>query len=224
MKAIFHLHFCSAHARSIWKRFIKVLLWISSCAPWPEMMMRGCPSLQRRIEEHWGARCLITTHCIRGIGHRIHPDIRLPVVRWRPGLPLEVACQVWRRPGCALRWNIPANFPSLKRSHRWSWKWPGVGEWHKLCRVGWTRWNYRRAAADPGGKILHSISPFEVNTYELTSSNFFKSRSFSRQTSSWSLENKNQTSQTVKVWNLSIMSLTEKRSPFSLLRLWFSPM
>ena len=60
-------------------------------------------SLQRRIEEHYGAWCLITTHCIRGIGHRIHPDIRLPIVRWGPGLPLEVACQVWRRPRCALR-------------------------------------------------------------------------------------------------------------------------
>ena len=116
-------------------------------------------SLQRRIEEHWGVWCLITTHCIRGIGHRIHPDIRLPIVRWGPGLPLEVARQVWRRPRCALRWNVPANFPSLIQSHRRSWKWPGVGEWHKLCRVGWTRWNYGRAAADPGGKIKHPVSP-----------------------------------------------------------------
>ena len=44
-----------------------------------------------------------TTHSIRGICHRIHPDVRLlPVVGWRAGGSLEVPGEVGSRAGGAL--------------------------------------------------------------------------------------------------------------------------
>ena len=53
---------------------------------------------------------LFTTHCIRGIGHRIHPDVRLPVVSRRSGCSLEVPCEVGGRPRGALKIELSFNY------------------------------------------------------------------------------------------------------------------
>ena len=87
----------------------------------------------------------------------------------------------------------------------------------QLCGVCRPHRHDRRAATDAEESqvprwrghdlILNRAVP--IHTYEVTSSNFFKSLSFSLQTSSWSRRS---------------MSLTENRSWFSFLRSWLSLM
>ena len=51
----------------------------------------------------WMSAWCSTTHSIRGICHRIHPDVRLlPVVGWRAGGSLEIPGEVGSRAGGAL--------------------------------------------------------------------------------------------------------------------------
>ena len=78
----------------------KVLIWVF-CAPWREMRMKVVGICRKDLN----GECLVlfTTHCIRGIGHRIHPDVRLPVVRWRSRRSLEVPGEVGCRPRGTLK-------------------------------------------------------------------------------------------------------------------------